>query len=40
MIGVGDKFPSFCLNGIDDENNLLVVDYDTINKWTVVFFYP
>lgn len=40
MIGVGDKFPSFCLNGIDDENNLLVVDYDSIDKWTVVFFYP
>ena len=40
MIGVGDKFPSFELNGIDNENNHIIEKRDSISKWSVIFFYP
>ena len=45
MIGVGDKFPAFTLNGVDKDNNFVSVsvveNYEPLkNDWTVVYFYP
>ena len=45
MIGVGEKFPPFKLNGIDKDNNFVSVEvlenYEPLkNDWTVVYFYP
>ena len=45
MIGVGEKFPPFKLNGIDKDNNFVSVEvlenYEPLkNDWTVIYFYP
>ena len=45
MIGVGEKFPAFNLQGVDKDNNMVVVSVDENyqplkHDWSVVYFYP
>ena len=45
MIGVGEKFPAFSLQGVDKDNNIDVVSVDHSyqplkHDWSVVYFYP
>ena len=45
MLSVGDKFPAFSLQGINDKNEFVRVEVNegfTPNKksWSVVYFYP
>jgi len=45
MLSVGDKFPAFSLQGIDEKNEFVRVEVDegfTPHKkdWSVVYFYP
>ena len=39
MITVGDVFPSFVLQGVDDQNDFVRVSLKE-NDWNVVYFYP
>jgi peroxiredoxin (alkyl hydroperoxide reductase subunit C) len=39
MLTVGDKFPDFSMQGVNDTN--VIVDVDILlAEWTVVYFYP
>ena len=45
MLSVGDKFPAFSLQGIDEKNEFVRVEVNegfTPHKksWSVVYFYP
>ena len=45
MIGVGEKFPAFTLQGVDKDNNFVPVSvteqYEPLKKdYTVIYFYP
>jgi len=40
MHGVGDQFPSFTLNAVDKKNELVKINSDDLNGWTVIYFYP
>ena len=40
MIGVGEEFPYFELQGVDCENNMGTVSRDDFDKWKVFYFYP
>tara|TARA_E500000318_G_scaffold30407_2_gene30193 strand:+ start:12547 stop:13056 length:510 start_codon:yes stop_codon:yes gene_type:complete len=40
MIGIGEKFPAFELDGVDKENNLIVQSQWKLQDWGVVYFYP
>ena len=45
MLSVGDKFPAFSLQGINDKNEFVRVEVNegfTPDKksWSVVYFYP
>ena len=39
MKTVGDLFPDFSMQGVDENNEIIPVDVLT-NDWTVVYFYP
>ena len=45
MIGVGEKFPPFALNGVDEDNEFVVASvtetYEPLkHDWSVIYFYP
>ena len=45
MIGVGEKFPPFSLNGVDGDNEFVVASvtetYEPLkHDWSVIYFYP
>lgn len=45
MIGVGEKFPAFALNGVDTDNEFVVASvtetYEPLkHDWSVIYFYP
>lgn len=40
MIGVGEEFPYFELNGVDGNNELTTVTRDDYDGWKVIYFYP
>ena len=39
MLTVGDKFPKFNMQGVNDTNTIVDVDL-LLNEWTVMYFYP
>ena len=39
MIGVGDFFPEFKCNGVNDKNEMIEVN-DLNEGWTIYYFYP
>ena len=39
MISVGDRFPNFNMQGVNDTNDIVDVDI-LLNEWTVMYFYP
>jgi len=39
MLGVGENFPDFSMQGVNDENDIIDVDV-LLKEWTVVYFYP
>lgn len=40
MIGVGQEFPEFTLNGVNPDNNIVSVSRDDYDGWRVFYFYP
>lgn len=41
MIGVGERFPLFELQGVDSDNKMVgVSNYNISNTWAVIYFYP
>ncbi|MAK80318.1 redoxin domain-containing protein [Phenylobacterium sp.] len=40
MIGIGDTFPDFDLNGVDCENTIAEFSMSEVNGWSIFFFYP
>ena len=40
MIGVGEEFPYFELQGVDCDNNMGTVSRDDFDSWKVFYFYP
>ena len=40
MYGVGQKFPSFSLNGVDSDNQIVSIDSESYSGWSVIYFYP
>lgn len=40
MYTVGQKFPDFSMQGIDDTNNIVEVEVLAPSQWTVMYFYP
>ena len=40
MIGVGEYFPYFELQGVDSENHMGTVSRDDFADWKVFYFYP
>ena len=40
MIGVGEKFPNFHLQGVDLDNSLMNLEILAPEDWTVMYFYP
>ena len=40
MIGVGEKFPYFELQGVDYDNNMGTVTRDDFHSWQVFYCYP
>jgi len=40
MIGVGERFPSVHLNGVDIDNSILDIDFLAPDDWSVIYFYP
>ena len=40
MIGVGQAFPAFELEGVNAENNITTINSWDLEGWTVVYFYP
>jgi peroxiredoxin (alkyl hydroperoxide reductase subunit C) len=39
MLTVGDKFPDFSMQGVNEENDFIDVDI-LLAEWSVVYFYP
>jgi peroxiredoxin (alkyl hydroperoxide reductase subunit C) len=39
MLGVGENFPDFSMQGVNDANDIIDVDV-LLKEWTVVYFYP
>lgn len=39
MYSVGDRFPSFSMQGVNDTNDIIQADV-LLNEWTVMYFYP
>ena len=39
MVSVGDRFPKFSMQGVNDTNDIVDVDI-LLNEWTVMYFYP
>ena len=45
MLSVGEKFPPFVLNGVNENNEFVQVSVDEgytplKNDWSVIYFYP
>mgnify|MGYP003646564626 CR=1 FL=1 len=41
MLNVNEKFPGFCLNGVNSANQLVQVKSDDLaGSWAVIYFYP
>ena len=41
MLNVNEKFPGFCLNGVNSENQLVQVrSADLTGSWAIIYFYP
>lgn len=40
MIGVGQKFPEFELQGVNEDNEIGVIADHDIMGWAVIYFYP
>lgn len=40
MIGVGQEFPEFTLNGVNPDNDIVSVSRDDYDGWRVFYFYP
>lgn len=40
MISVGYQFPQFSLEGVNKENEFVRADNDSLQGWSVVYFYP
>ena len=41
MISVGDSFPDFFLTGVDKDNSIIDVNFDSLSEhWSVFYFYP
>ena len=40
MIGVGEEFPYFELQGVDSDNSIGIVTRDDFEGWKVFYFYP
>lgn len=40
MYTVGQKFPNFSMQGIDDTNSIIDVEVLAPSQWSVVYFYP
>ena len=40
MYTVGQKFPNFSMQGIDDTNSIIEVEVLAPSQWSVVYFYP
>jgi len=40
MIGVGQKFPEFELQGVNEDNEFGVIADHDIQGWAVIYFYP
>lgn len=40
MIGVGQEFPYFELNGVSGDDELVTVTRDDYDGWKVIYFYP
>ena len=37
---VGDKFPSFDLQAVNEDNEMCSVDDWSLSGWSVIYFYP
>ena len=40
MIGVGERFPSMSLTGVDLDNSIMNIEILAPEQWTVMYFYP
>lgn len=40
MIGVGQAFPAFELQGVNEENEITTINSWDLTGWTVIYFYP
>ena len=40
MIGVGERFPSMSLTGVDLDNSIMNIEMLAPEEWTVMYFYP
>ena len=40
MIGVGQKFPDFQLQGVNEDNEISEICSHDIDGWAVIYFYP
>ena len=41
MIGVGEEFPEFYMQAVNQENEIIDFDYeDLYNQWSIIYFYP
>jgi peroxiredoxin (alkyl hydroperoxide reductase subunit C) len=40
MIGVGQEFPEFTLNGVNPDNDIVSISRDDYDGWRVFYFYP
>jgi len=40
MYTVGDIFPDFHLDGVNEKNEVAKYNFSDLNKWSVIYFYP
>ena len=40
MIGVGQAFPAFELEGVNEDNDIATINSWDLVGWTVIYFYP
>ena len=40
MIGIGEKFPAFELDGVNKDNELIIEAQWKLQDWGVIYFYP
>ncbi len=40
MLTVGDIFPDFHLDGVNENNEMIKYNFSDLNKWSVIYFYP